>query len=447
MIAAAALLLAGAANHSAEGKTGKAVDFSSVSDGIRSATAVIQKAIDDCAAAGGGEVLVPPGNYLCKTVFLRSGVTLRLTRGATIIGDKDYESYPAHSLIYAEDVSNAGICGEGTIDGNANYDEFKAKGYKDNDKIRVHAIYFLRCKDMSVRDIHIYRSAFWTFKMRECEKMFVDGVTINCMEFINCDGIDIDAKDVVISNCIIDSDDDAICLKSDNADFIPENISITNCVLSSNSNGIKFGTSSKGGFRNVTITNCAIRPAYKSVRRKIWTEYRNIPEGTTACHSGISIECVDGGLVENISISNIAMEGIVCPIFLCINMRSGKLGTLRNVNISNITAIAEGVIPCIMSGVPEGKIQDVSLSNINIIRKSWDVEQNEPVKENYKSYPECRMYGHKIPAYGLYARHIEGLRVNGFRISTPAEEQRPCIVLDDVSGEDLSGVNGVSVRK
>ena len=410
-----------------------AASFKSVSDGVKPATEVLQKAIDECSAKGGGEVVVPPGKYLCKTIFLRDGVTLRLTRGATILGDKDLGAYAGQALVFGDGITGAGICGEGTIDGQADFNEFKAKGYGNNDKHRKYAVMFLKSKDISVRGITIRRSARWTFRLRECEKVRIDGIIINSMEYINCDGIDVEARDVVISNCIIDSDDDSICMKSDNPDFMVENITITNCVLASNSNAIKFGTSSRAGFRNVTISNCAIRPSYKSVRRNIWTEYRNIPEGTRACHSGIAIECVDGGLVENISISNITMEGIVSPIFMCINRRKGKVGTLRHVSVSNVNAIAEGVLPCIISGIPEGHLSDITLSNINIVRKSWDVTMDGPVPENYKSYPECRMYGHRNPACGLYARHVDGLNIDGLRVTTPAEEQRPKIVLEDVT--------------
>ena len=416
--------------------------FSKVNDGKKDATSVIQSAIDACSGRGGGEVIIPPGEYLCKTIRLRSHVTLVVSRGAALKGSLDYwNDYEKRSFILAEGISDFGIRGGGVIDGQADKLDFNANGFKNNDKVRPYILHFVDCRDFSVRDVHLVNSARWTFRMIRCEKGIIDRVTVNSLEYINNDGIDIDGKDITVSNCIINADDDAICLKSDTKGYVVENIAISNCILSSNSNPIKMGTSSYGGFRNIAISNCVVRPNPKSPRRDIWKVYRNIDEGTIAGLSGVAIECVDGGIVENITVSNLAMSGITSPIFICLGRRRGA-GVLRDVLISNVTAVTEGVLPCVITGLPEAKISNVRLSNINIIRKSSDVRMDENPRESPTSYPEARMYGHRNPACGIYARHVDGLTVDNFNVRVLKEgEQRPVVVLDDVAGETLLNIS------
>ena len=427
--------------------------FQKVADGKTDATAVLQNALDDCSRNGGGEVVVPPGEYLCKTIHLRSHVSLVISRGAVIKGSTDYKNdYRDRSFFLGEGIEDFSISGGGVIDGQADKLDFAASGFRNNDKIRPYILHLVDCRDFRVSDVHLLNSARWTFRMRRCEKAVIDGVTIRSLEYINNDGIDIDGKDITVSNCIVNSDDDAICLKSDDSDYVVENICITNCILSSNSNPIKMGTASRGGFRNIAISNCVIRPNPVSRRRDIWKVYRNIEEGTIAGLSGIAIECVDGGTVENISISNIAMSGITNPIFLCLNRRHG-LGALRDVLISDVTAVTEGVLPCIIAGLPEKKISNVRLSNINIVRKSSDTLMPENPKESPTSYPEARMFGHRNPACGLYARHVEGLFIDNFNVRVLGKgEERPVFVLDDVSGETIcraecSGTTGSLIER
>ena len=415
--------------------------FSKVSDGKRDATAVIQRAIDACNRSGGGQVVIPPGEYLCGTIYLRSHVSLVISRGATVRGSTDYRNdYQNRSLILAESIEDFSISGGGVIDGQADKLDFAASGFKNNDKIRPYILHFVDCRDFSVSDIHLVNSARWTFRMRRCEKARIDRVVIRSLEYINNDGIDIEGKDITVSDCIINSDDDAICLKSDGKDYMVENICITNCILASNSNAIKMGTSSYGGFRNIAVSNCVVRPNPVSHRRDIWKVYRNIAPGTIAGLSGVAIECVDGGSVENIVVSNLSMSGITSPIFICLGERHGA-GTLKDILISNVTAVTEGVLPCIVCGLPGSRVSNVRLSDINITRKSADVKMEENPKENPRSYPEARMYGHRNPACGLYARHVDGLYVDNFSVRVEAEgEERPAVVLDDVSSETLKGI-------
>lgn len=414
-------------------------DFGAIGDGLTLNTSAIQMAIDSCNATGGGEVLVPSGTYLSGTIYLRSNVEFRLTRGAVILGSHNNpQDYPkVRSLIVADSIENAGISGEGIIDGNACHPEFQ-KRYKLNDGKRPYAILYRDCKRMSLRNVEIRNAAGWTIRLYRCDGVIVDGISVFSLAMGNNDGIDIDAKNVTITGCRIECDDDGICLKSDDPEFLPENITVTNCVIASNCNPIKLGTASKAGFRNVTVSNCVIRPATES---NIWDwskEYRKVTPGTITGLSGIAIECVDGGIVENINCSNITMRGIITPIFICLNHRgmnhrTGKSGIIRNVQISNVTATAEGVIPTLISGIPNGRISGIVLRDIIVEHSGGEQEMEEELPENLNGYPENRMYGAKNPAGGLYIRHADNVIVDNFQIKQRDFDARPSVYLDDVN--------------
>lgn len=447
-----------------------AAGFKSVSDGKKDATAIIQKALDDCRDKGGGQVVIPAGDYLCGPIFLRSGVDIYLSRGARIMGKTDYRNdydlenlagehndastvFSVHNeraLIVGKGINDVCISGEGTIDGRSNLVDFNACGFKDNDG-RPYAVLFRDCRNVSVRGISIVNSAFWTLRFWCCEKVIVDGVRINSMHFRNNDGIDIEARDAVITNCIIDAEDDGICLKSDNPGFKSGNIVISNCIVSSNCNPIKFGTSSYGGWENVTISNCVIRPTTETHFRHFDGWYKNVAEGYLGGMSGVAIECADGGVVRNINVSNITMSGVLTPVMIVLNRRHG-LGTISDVSVTNITAYAEGVIPCFIAGLPEKKVCNVRLANINVIQRGGMKAMENPVPENPSCYPENRMFGHILPACGLWARHVDGLSVSDMRVRLLEPDARPCVVLDDVSGEVITnltsiGTDGQLIRK
>ena len=174
-------------------------------------------------------------------------------------------------------------------------------------------------ENFSVENVHMKNSATWTFRIFRSQYVFVRGIKIYAHTNWNNDGIDIDGKNVVVSDCIIDCDDDAVCLKSDDDKFVVENISITNCIIASNCNPIKFGTASRAGFKNIAISNCIIRAASESNIRNwnslSWMERYCVAKPITGL-AGIALEAVDGGFLENVTISNIVMIDIQTPIFI-----------------------------------------------------------------------------------------------------------------------------------
>lgn len=421
------------------------LDFGAVGDAATVNTEAIQKAIDVCAENGGGIVTVPTGVFMTKAIHLRSHVELFLEKGATLRATLNVpDDFPDYGFIYAEGVEDVGISGYGTIDGHS--DDPYYQRFKINDPSRPNCVFFKRCKQVSVRGIRVTNSGNWTIRLLGCDGVKIEGVTIYCLKQPNNDGIDVDARNVTISNCIISCDDDGICLKSDLKDFIPENITVTNCVIASNCNPIKLGTTSYSGFRNVTFSNCVIRRTEESNVWE-WSEYyRKVTPGTKTGLSGIAVECADGGIIENVSFSNIVMEGIITPIFVCLNHRHGDKGVIRNLQFHNITARAEGVIPSLISGVPGNIIEGIIMRDIVVEHEGGDQPMKGRLPENWDGYPENRMYGDYNPAGGLYIRHARDIVVDNFQVRQRNTDYRPVVVLDDVNRFHMRGLKSFGTQ-
>lgn len=409
------------------------VQQGAVPDSEESQTLVFQQAIDECSATGGGQVLVPAGTYVVGALQLKDGVELHLSKGAVLLGSTAHpEDYQAgRGIVTAKGAQNCALTGFGVIDGRGYHANFQR--YGNNQGNRPHAIFFEDCRNMIVKDVEIRNAAWWSFRLFRCDGVTIDGVKIYSHSIVNNDGLDIDARNVTVSNCRIDGDDDGICMKSDDPDFMVENITITNCIVASNCNPIKFGTSSKCGFRNITVSNCVIhRPSESNVWD--WSkEYREVNKGELTGLAGIAVEAVDGGHIENLNFSNISMTGIITPIFVCLNDRNG-IGSIRNLVFSGITAKAAGIIPCLISSIPGHLIDGITLRDIVVehVGKGTEADASTPLPENLHGYPENRMYGSHNPAYGLYVRHAKNLVVDNFQVRLQNPDARPLSVMDDV---------------
>ena len=410
-------------------------------DGRTMNTSALQLAIDQCSASGGGRVTLAPGRYLSGGIRLRSHVELCLPRGVELIGSTAYtRDYPDRAFIYAEGIEDAGISGNGIISGNATHHDVVAQGFVVNDSKRPNVVFFKDCRNMSATGIRIIDGGSWTFRLFRCDGVTIDRISIRCLAMGNNDGIDVDARNVIISNCNIEAEDDGICLKSDDANFMPENIVVTNCIIASNCNPIKFGTASRAGFRNVTISNCVIKRTSES---NIWNwphDYRGIKEGTLTGLAGIAIESADGGRIEHVCIQNITMEGIITPIFIVLNHRRDGNPCISDVHISHVTATAEGVLPSMIVGSPTTKVSDITLRDIFVEHQGGEQAMTEPLPEALTAYPENRMFGHRNPAGGLYVRHARNVTVENFHIRQRQTDYRPAVVLDDVEQFEARGI-------
>jgi len=414
-----------------EAKDVNILDFGAVPDGKTMSTDFIQKAIDYCAATGGGTVTVPNGTYLTNTIYLKSNIDFHLQKNAVILGSTLVKEF-GNAVVEGDNIENSSVTGEGVINGQGFMEYYPETGKRHYD------LFLYMCRNIKVTNITLINSPSWTFRILECNGVIVQGIRINSYANVNNDGIDIDGKNVVITGCIIDSEDDAICLKSDDPKFLVENVTVSNCVISSICNAIKFGTSSRCGFKNVSISNCVIRKPSEG-NSYHWSKIQGVSSDTTVI-SGISLEIVDGGIMDQIVISNISMTGIQTPLFIRLGNRNG-IGTLKNVIISNIIAKNESMITSSITGIPGSYVENVIVKDIifNCIGNGSMKEAAASVPEKEKNYPENRMFGYSLPAYGLYVRHVNDLILENIHFNLINPDARPAFVFDDCHNIKING--------
>ncbi len=432
-------------------KTINIADAGAKADGKTDNTVIIQKAIDECSESA-GTVMIPEGRFLTRTLFVKSNVTLHLEFGAILLGDTDLQSYrealpkakglKSPALIYACGAENISVTGLGTIDGQGQHKNFQLGNDSESGPVRPKIIYFRECKNVRVQDVTLMNSAYWTQDYQDCDGVKISGVKVFSHANYNNDGLDIDSKNVIVSDCYIDCDDDALCFKSDTRQ-ICENVTVTNCILRSNCNAIKFGTSSLSGFKNITVTNCVIQKASEDRIRK-W--HKTKPWlGTTdkTVISGIALESVDGGVMEGINISNIIMTDVQTPIFIRLGDRrrtvTKKISVLKDVIISNVIARSASLVTCSVTGVPGGVVENVLIRDVKVtsIGGGTQAQATQQVPENIKGYPENRMFGVVLPASGFYVRHAKNIRFDNVGFTTLNPDARPVFYFDDAKNIEI----------
>lgn len=420
------------------------IELKAKGDGKTDNTKIIQSAIDKCAVKK-GKVIIPAGTYLIQSLFLKSDVHLHLEQGATLIGTTDLQTYHkafegvqhAPALIYAENVENVTISGEGTINGRGEHTNFQLGDDSKGGPQRPRLIYFVNCKNVTVKDVTLRNSAYWVQDFQGCDGVYIKGVKIFSQCNWNNDGLDIDSRNVVVSDCYIDSGDDALCFKSHRAE-VCENITVTNCVLRSNCNAVKFGTATLGGFRNISISNCVIYKASEDRLRKWKTNFpwMGITDDISVI-AGIAIESVDGGVTENISVSDIVMSDVQTPVFIRLGDRKRTLtnhvSVLKDISIHNITARSLSKLACSVTGIPGNYVENVTISNVQITTPGGSTADDfmRTVPENISGYPENRMFGMTLPASGFYVRHARNILFDNVSIRTSSSDKRPAFYLDD----------------
>lgn len=418
-------------------------------------TRAINQAIETCNRRGGGRVVIPAGIFKTGTLLMRNNVELHLRNGATLLASTDRDDFPVQppaeyrsqkdpagwrALIYAVNVSHIAITGSGTIDGNGAKQQsdplLKHLG-GDRDG-RPRNILFVSCKEVTVRGVHMTNSGIWNQHYLDCEEVMIDGIRVYNHANRNNDGIDIDGcRRFVLSNSVFDTDDDAIVLKS-TGKSATEDVVITNCVVSSFCNAIKAGTESTGGFRNIAVSNCVIRPS-RSGKTPIFGQPRGI--------TGISLEIVDGGVMEGVAISNIVIQGTACPLYIRLGNRARRysagapqppVGAMRNISIHNLVAYATGNYCSSITGIPGHYIMNVSLSQIQLFNEGGlgskeHIGGAADVKEDEKGYPQPTVW-ENLPSSGLFVRHAGNIQINGLMLGSEKTDPRIPVIADDVNG-------------
>lgn len=435
-------------------------------------TDAIQRAIDACSGAGGGQVYVPPGVYLTGTVYLKDNVILYLEAGATLLGSPRIEDYRPRNVVVAQGVHTVGIAGSGTIDGQGHafweprdprtspftrrklFSWVPHHAYQHKEQASGRLVRIEDCTDVHVHDVVLRNAESWTLYILGCDDVHVHGVRIlNPLIGPNTDGIDVDASsNVTISDCTIYTADDAICLKNEVEGYtgrVCRNITVTNCILTTVCNAFKIGTGSRGGFENIVLSNSVMaagRPTDALARDAVATidpaHYGNAlgPLG------GVAIETVDGGDLRGVSVSNLVMHGVRAPIFVrranraSLHDPSAVPGVLRDVHIDNVIAYGASTSSSV-TGLPGYPVEDVSFSNVHIEVEGGGTPElaAREVPEEPTTYPESSMWG-RLPAHGLYCRHVNGLSMRDVRISTRHPDARPLLICDDVSDLRVDGL-------
>ena len=425
------------------------LDYGAVNDTTRLSTTAIQQAIDACSQAGGGRVVVPTGSFKIGTIQLRSHVHLHLEYGATLYGSTSLSDYtPMKSayvslrtqtetvqLIYADNVDDVVIDGFGAIDGRGR--AFAKLSWNDEGITRPHLLRFIQSRDIVVKDITLRNSGCWMQHYLACDRLRIDGIKVFNRNNYNNDALDIDGcHDVVVSGLIADSDDDAITLKS-TSPRLCENVRISDCVVSSHCNAVKLGTETNGGFRNINISGIVVKPS-EDQREKFFGQWIG--------SSAISLEIVDGGVMENVNISDFTVEGTEAPIFVRLGNRArgyyegqviDKVGTIDGVHIDNIQIRNAGPMGCSITGLPGHPVKNVRVSRVTLHHQGGvDTADRTEIErsiadEKEKEYPEATMWG-RLPAKGFYVRHAEQIQITDLTVLTDRPDVRPDIVNVDV---------------
>lgn len=417
-------------------------------------TAAFQKAIDLGSERGGETVFVPFGQYTLSTVVLKDDTNLVFEDGVKIksapnlsdfakdevVNFKLYQDL-SHSkytcaMFYADNAKNISIRGGATIDMLSIWDTEDKRSEFGDGYYRGAKVFSLRkVNSIRIYDVKILNATDISILLGDCKDVIISKVYVNS----HIDGISPDGcEDVVISDCIIKTGDDALVFKTsyfDNQRHDCQRITVSNCVLSSRANAIKFGTESIGDFKYINISNCVI---------------------LNTQHSGIAMESADGANIFGINISNLTMCNVANPLFIYLSERmrapeGTKMGTISDVNISNVYAdcndkkfksidswfphIEEGsdygtncsYPSIIMSTNENNKIKNLSLNNVNIkvLGGSECLDKVIPAKDDY---PECNRF--VLPCYGVFIKNTENLTLNNVNFKTEKPDVRPARIIE-----------------
>ena len=415
------------------------------SDGL--ATEALQSAIDDTSAAGGGVVSVPPGTWVTGQLHLKSGVTLELQRGATLLGSTNIADYvrsaPRCSLILAEGVRNVGLRGHGTLDGRG--------GSFSHDHLRPYLVRFSSCTNVACEDVSLRAGGAWTIFCLRCDGVVYRRLKIwSHVNYCN-DGMDISSRNVLVEDCEIDSDDDGLALKTPEPDVVVENVEVCNCRIASSCNAIHLGTESWGTFRNVDIHDCRVIPP-SACHRFDWRKSALGATEEMIGLAGITVMCVDGEVMENVRLRNLEMKGPTTPVFVRCDRRHperpGVPSKMDGVLVENVRVEAASRVASSITGVPDLRPRNIVIRNFEVVAPGGGTLEDcaLPVPECYGDQgppTNLKFDCQALPAHGFYVRHADGVRFENVRTRCRSSDERPAIVIDDadVTVADDSGLS------
>ena len=417
-----------------------------------------QAAIDAAAARGGGVVAVPKGDHPIGTLVLRSNVELRLENGARLVASGNPDDFPVEAsakasgaplraVVIAAAATNVAVTGEGEVFGNG-----WAYDYSRKDQPKPMGLCFYKCRGVRLEGFVLRDTAFWGINLVKSEDVVIRRLKIDSHAGLCTDGIDIEGRNVLIEDCDVDSGDDAYCVKSHDPGYEVENVVVRNCSARSHCNAFKLGTASHGVMRNIAFVHCR---AYAS--RRVYRDLAPMPKdlldwkpvaGAPWYHCGpgfgcVNVECVDGGLVENVVADDIVMEGFQTPLFVRGGDRSGfnddyadssqgEWFAIRNVVFSNVRGRADGRTPSTITGAGRCRPENVVLRNVDL-EIPGEGENAKPFswpgEDKAGAYPQTNMFDpYHLPAYGLFVDKAEVKMENvKFRLRPGTNDARPAV--------------------
>jgi polygalacturonase len=409
--------------------------YGACGDGQTLDTNAIQSTIEACAERGGGTVYLPAGHYLTGSLFLRNNITLHLDAGAVLLGSENPKDYPIlHSrwegkhqdthapLIAGQGLNNIAITGRGTIDGRGAF-WWNALQEETLAFPRPRLIGFFHCNNVLIQGITAINSPSWTINPVHCQNVNLHAITIiNPPDSPNTDGINPDSCRLVhISDCYISVGDDCITLKSGNEDEADDrrapcrDITITNCTLERGHGGVVIGSEMSGGVKNVVISNCVFIGTDRGIR--------------------IKSRRGRGGMVEDIRVSNLIMDEVLCPFTMNLYYHIGVRGNryvsdkspqplnhgtprIHRIHFSDITARHVKHAAGFLYGLPEMPLEDISLRDISISIS----------KEADSGYPEMADDIPKMSGTGFFIRNARRLRLEHVEVT---DQHGPVFDMDD----------------
>ncbi|WP_148629630.1 glycoside hydrolase family 28 protein [Bacillus sp. E214] len=437
-------------------------DFGAVDDGETLNTKAINEAILACSTDGGGTVYIPSGRFLTGAVILKSNVHLYLEAGAYVTFSNDLNEYPVvtsrwegvkrevyASCLYAEDAENISVTGHGVLDGNG---EFWWKIFRKNENKypRPKLVSFDSCKHVLIDGIKMINSPSWTVNPICCEDVTVHNISIlNPADSPNTDGINPEScRNVRISDCHIDVGDDCIAIKSGTEDTLTrvpcENITITNCTMIHGHGGVVIGSEMSGDIRNVTVMNCIFEGTDRGIRLK--------------SRRG------RGGVVEDIRVSNIVMNGVICPFIANLYYYCGPRGKdkyvydknpypvteetpqFRRIHFSHITAREVSAAAGFLYGLAERFVEDITFDYVTVAMAEEAepglpamMDDLEPMKQrgffcsNVSNirFNHVTVENHTGPAF--YVENAHDIELSNCRSKNPMDETDPLYEFNNVT--------------
>lgn len=345
-------------------------DFGAVGDGRTKDTFALQQALDHCTLFGGGEVLLPPGEYLSGTLQMRANTTLRLDEAATLRGSPDLGDYPLtqvrwegrwirgySALLTAWDANNITIAGNGQIVGNP---AIQGRVDRSNGLRHPALLEFTACSHVEVRECLTRQNDMWSIHPVYCDHLTFRNVTVEG----GADGIDIDScKHVLIDNCTFHTADDCISLKSGRGQEgytlhrTTEDVLISRCTFQDLRWAcIGIGSETSGGIRDVRVEHCKCLGA-----------------GTFAIY--IKTRPGRGAFLENIAMTDLDVSGAKLGLLRINLLDSGKqdefpvageegIPDVRNLSFTDIHVTGEATLVEATAIGPGKPLQGLTLANI-----------------------------------------------------------------------------------